>query len=130
MAKPHHPGGNAGKGRVKGVPNKATRELKDMARDYTADALKTLAQIMLTSESDQARVAAANALLDRGYGKPQQSIEARLDGSITLHERRQQISQAIATLFDVTELVNTDVNRPMSTELRSRRRRLATIATA
>lgn len=62
--------GNAGKGRPKGSPNKATAELKDLAKAYTTQALETLAQVMFASESDAARVSAANALLDRGYGKP------------------------------------------------------------
>ena len=30
---------------------------------------------MKHGESEQARVAAANALLDRGYGKPEQSVD-------------------------------------------------------
>ena len=58
--------GNAGKGRPKGVPNKATADVKAAAQKYTTDALETLASIMAKSESDAARVAAANALLDRG----------------------------------------------------------------
>ncbi len=71
---------NAGKGRPKGVPNKATKSLKELARVYTADALTTLAKIMMTSESDTARVSAANALLDRGYGKPSTVLAGDEDG--------------------------------------------------
>lgn len=67
-------------GRVKGVPNKATRTLKELAREYTPQALKTLAQIMVASESDAARVAAANAILDRGYGKPSTVLTGDEDG--------------------------------------------------
>lgn len=64
-------------GRKKGVPNKATACLKEAAQVYTEQALSTLATIMLSaSEGGAARVAAANALLDRGYGKPKQSVEA------------------------------------------------------
>jgi hypothetical protein len=62
-------------GRQKGTPNKATAEVKEAARAYTADAINTLAQIMKAGESEAARVAAANAILDRGYGKPKQSVE-------------------------------------------------------
>ena len=57
-------------GRQQGTPNKATAEIKDLARSYTTQALETLAQVMLAGESEAARVSAANALLDRGYGKP------------------------------------------------------------
>lgn len=61
-------------GRAKGVPNKATREIKALAQKYTNEALKTLVQVMQTSESDQARVSAARELLDRGYGKSPQAV--------------------------------------------------------
>jgi hypothetical protein len=58
-------------GRVAGTPNKATASLRDIAREYTADAIGTLVSIMADeSEPAPARVSAANALLDRGYGKP------------------------------------------------------------
>ena len=59
-------------GRVKGTPNKATAELKVLAREYTPEALKTLVNVMKASESDAARVAAAKELLDRGHGKSPQ----------------------------------------------------------
>lgn len=61
-------------GRVKGVPNKATREIKALAQQYTDQALTTLVQVMQASESDAARVAAARELLDRGYGKSPQAV--------------------------------------------------------
>ncbi|TAJ89722.1 hypothetical protein [Reyranella sp.] len=61
-------------GRVKGVPNKATAQLKALAQKHTSEALKTLASIMKGGDSDSARVAAAKELLDRGYGKPAQAI--------------------------------------------------------
>jgi phage terminase small subunit len=34
-----------------------------------------LVSVAKKSESDSARVAAANAILDRGYGKPRQAVE-------------------------------------------------------
>lgn len=61
-------------GRKKGVPNKVTAELKDLARQYTADAVRELARLMLNAESEQARVAAIKEMLDRGYGKATQLI--------------------------------------------------------
>lgn len=72
-----------GAGRPKGTKNKATLELKGLAQQHTEDALKTLVEIMLSTESsDKARVAAANAILDRGFGKPHQSIDAEITGTI------------------------------------------------
>lgn len=67
---------NAGKGRPKGVPNKATADIKALAQTYSAEAMQTLFRIAMTSESDQARVSAIKELFDRGYGKAKQSIDA------------------------------------------------------
>lgn len=62
-------------GREKGVPNKATREIKAVAQLHGPQAIAELVRIMTSSESDSARVTAARELLDRGYGKPAQSLE-------------------------------------------------------
>ena len=68
-------------GRKKGTPNKVTASLKDAAREYTEQALLTLAEVMVDSEQPAAaRVSAANALLDRGYGKPSNVIAGDEDG--------------------------------------------------
>jgi len=51
-------------------------ELKSLARSHAESAVKTLQGIMINRKcQDSARVAAAIALLDRGYGKPKQSHE-------------------------------------------------------
>ncbi len=42
-------------------------------------ALKVLAEIAKKGEKEASRVAAATALLDRGYGRPIQSIEMQVD---------------------------------------------------
>jgi len=66
-------------GRPKGSPNKVSRDVREAAQQYTAAALKTLADICARGESEQARVAAANALLDRGHGKATQVVDATLN---------------------------------------------------
>lgn len=75
-----HGGARDGAGRPPGTPNKATVEqkatLSDLAREHTDLALSTLVEVAQTG-SDSARVAAANALLDRAYGKP---VQANLVG--------------------------------------------------
>ena len=43
-------------------------DLRELARQHTEDALATLVEICRNDEG--ARIAAANALLDRGWGKP------------------------------------------------------------
>ena len=49
--------------------------LAELAKQYTDDALETLRSIAAEGESESARVSAANALLDRGYGRPSQAIQ-------------------------------------------------------
>lgn len=72
-------------GRKKGSLNKATVDVKEAAQAFTVDAIETLAKIMKGDEQPAAaRVAAANALLDRGYGKPKQSME--VDATVRSHE--------------------------------------------
>ena len=54
---------------------KVVAEVKELARAHTAEAIQTLVSIMTNPQSaPAARVSAANALLDRGYGKPPQHI--------------------------------------------------------
>lgn len=63
-----------GAGRPPGSPNKSTTEqtkcISELARSYALEALETLVDVARNSRSDASRVAAANALLDRGFGKP------------------------------------------------------------
>lgn len=51
---------------------KVPLDLGSLARGYTEVAIKTLGGIATTGESEAARVSAAAALLDRGWGKPKQ----------------------------------------------------------
>ena len=52
---------------------KATPDLRSLARSHTELSIQTLAGIARNGTSEQARVAAAQALLDRGWGKAPQS---------------------------------------------------------
>lgn len=68
-------------GRAKGTPNKVTPPIRAIAQEYGADAIKTLASIMKSTEhAPAARVAAAGMLLDRGYGKSAQPIDGDGEG--------------------------------------------------
>ena len=55
--------GNPG-GRPKG-----DGEIRELARHHTMTALRTLIEVAERGENESARVTAANALLDRGWGK-------------------------------------------------------------
>ncbi|QXX74251.1 hypothetical protein MHY1_01061 [Methylovirgula sp. HY1] len=46
------------------------QEIESAARVHARDSLDTLKIVMLHSSSESQRVAAANAILDRGFGKP------------------------------------------------------------
>lgn len=61
--------GNPG-GRPKEVGN-----VRELARQYTEEAITTLASIMRSGDSDRARAEASSKLLDRGWGRPEQAIE-------------------------------------------------------
>jgi hypothetical protein len=65
------------------APAQEKRELREAARQFTEDALKTLAAICNQGQSEAARVSAACALLDRGYGKPTQQLETGSPGEFS-----------------------------------------------
>lgn len=65
-----HGGKRAGAGRKPGRVSKVKKDLASLAKDHAETALKTLVEIMTKGESETARLSAANALLDRGFGKP------------------------------------------------------------
>lgn len=64
-----------GAGRPPGLTNKSSpaqsKRLSELAKTYTNEALETLVEVARNGRTDAARVSAANALLDRAYGKPQ-----------------------------------------------------------
>lgn len=64
-----------GSGRKKGVPNKTTQQMRELAQQHGPDALQCLLGIMSFGASETARIAAAREVLDRGYGKVAQPVE-------------------------------------------------------
>lgn len=53
---------------------KRDRKIAVLARSHGPDAIRRLAEIMLTSKDERAVIAAAQVLLERGYGKPRQDV--------------------------------------------------------
>lgn len=92
-----HGGARANAGRKKGVPNKVSEEVRAIAQPYAPAAIKEAARIagLLPrkpgSDSDQARVAAINIILDRAYGKPKQPVEGEM-----LHGVSEELRKFIA----------------------------------
>ena len=66
-----------GAGRPVGSQNRATVDMKSrlsmLAREYTWSAFDTLVDVCENGQSDSARIAAATALLDRGFGRPREA---------------------------------------------------------
>jgi hypothetical protein len=60
-----------------------TQEIREIARPYATEAIETLAHLMRSTTSATARLSAANALLDRGYGKPTQTIDMPAPKDVT-----------------------------------------------
>lgn len=79
MAGKSRGGPRPGAGRPSGARSRATKQAKatlsELAQKHTATALQVLVDVAKKGESESARVAAANAILDRAYGKPSQSHE-------------------------------------------------------
>ena len=77
VGRPFRPGvsGNPG-----GRP-KELREVTELARSQTTDAIKTLVAAMNTDSAPwAARIAAANAILDRGWGRTKESVDMSVRG--------------------------------------------------
>ena len=79
---------------------KVVKDVQEMARLHTPEAIDILVIVMRNGESPPAaRVAAANAIIDRGYGKPAQhytgevttSYVAELPAVIQDHDEWQRL---------------------------------------
>jgi len=72
------------------------RTLSALARRHTRSAINALVRIMEGDGSEAARISAANALLDRGWGRPRQEMEVDLnvlDLATVIAKRRRQVAE-------------------------------------
>lgn len=73
------------------------RSLSDIAKQHTEAAIATLVAVMEEGESDAARVSAANAILDRAWGRPKQELDVEMNvrGELAelLAQRRQRVAE-------------------------------------
>lgn len=69
---------------------KADVQLKELARTYTEEAVKTLVAVMRRAKTPMARALAAEKLLERGWGKATQHVEANVNvlDQLTLEDKR------------------------------------------
>jgi hypothetical protein len=73
---------------------KEDADLKALAREHSAEAIKRLAEWM-RSDNPKASVSACNALLDRGFGKPTNTIAGDPDAPLeVIQQIRREIVRA------------------------------------
>ena len=71
------------KGNKSGGRPKLPTEIKEMCRALTPQAIETAKNIMLNDKAkDSDRLKAAEIILDRGYGKPAQSVNLETDDGV------------------------------------------------
>jgi hypothetical protein len=81
-------------------------DIRALARQHTEAAVNTLVSIAEDGKQESARVAAATALLDRGWGRPTQPISGDdqmppIGFEAIAREREERAAQAVA-LIDAT----------------------------
>jgi hypothetical protein len=71
---------------------RALTEIRSLARSHTRTALNVLVGVMRSKDATAAaRVSAANAILDRGWGKAPQAIENGENGALELVHRIERV---------------------------------------
>ena len=86
------------KGNPGGRP-KEVAHVRELAREWTAESIATLAEILQnTKAKSSSRVAAANALLDRGWGRAPQTIRVQQISEMEEHELDDYIARLEAEL--------------------------------
>jgi len=71
---------------------RAVTEIRSLARSYTRTAINVLVGVMRSKDATHtARLAAANAILDRGWGKAPQSLETAEGGALELIHRIERV---------------------------------------
>jgi hypothetical protein len=71
---------------------KTITEIRSLARGHTRTALNVLVGVMRNKDATPAaRVSAANAILDRGWGKATQPLQNGDDGALELIHRIERV---------------------------------------
>ena len=74
------------------VSSKSRTEIRSLARSHTRTAVSVLIRVMRSKDATPAaRVSAANAILDRGWGKARQPLENGDAGALELIHRIERI---------------------------------------
>jgi hypothetical protein len=72
--------------------SKTLVEIRSLARSHTRTAINALVGVMRSRKATHAaRVSAANAILDRGWGRAPQALENGEDGALELVHRIERV---------------------------------------
>jgi hypothetical protein len=77
-------GKREGAGRKAGVPNKATADIKEIARQHAPEIVMELVRLAKEADTAAARIAASKEVLDRAYGKSPQAVVGDAENPIRL----------------------------------------------
>ncbi len=99
-------------GRQKGTPNKATKDVKEAAREHGPAALKRINKLT-NDENPRVALAACKEILDRAYGKTVQHIDAELSvyDSLSLEEKEALLVALDASIDDEEGDANDEATR-------------------
>jgi hypothetical protein len=72
--------------------SKTLVQIRSLARSHTRTAINALVGVMRSKNATHAaRVSAANAILDRGWGRPPQALENGGEGALELIQRIERV---------------------------------------
>lgn len=69
-------------------------DLRDLCRERAQSAIDALVEICERGKSETAKVAAANSILDRGFGKPSQSLDIDIHAKVQAMPRAEVVRRA------------------------------------
>jgi Lipoprotein amino terminal region len=94
-------------------------ELQKLARTHTPTALATLVEIMSnTASPPNARVAAAIALLDRGYGRPSTAVFVEMTPQVSSTDREALLTTVVTAMDDMAASAKAAEKRAIEAERR------------
>lgn len=109
-------GARPGAGRKPGQTTKAKMDMMSMARDHATEAFNVLMNVARDPKAPPAaRVTAATAILDRGFGRPAQSVAVSPGDTPAEHQPTIDLSkltpaqlQAYLEIAEITEEADTE----------------------
>jgi hypothetical protein len=85
-------------------PSKTRADVRELAKSYAPGAIETLKKVMDDPKAPPAaRVGAATAILDRGWGKPTQPVDANVNFFEALPDHEQRALLAALTALQAEE---------------------------